>query len=171
MNTKEMMRLMHGQINDEKRGLFFSLGSGGRYTEKQKRFAFELINEHGMRATARILRIPRRTLQRWCRKYGIYVSRCPSWVRDWAERRREKTQVLEKQRIWIERSMSPLKKGEVLRNHKVLMDPVFRGHSKLPSRESFPAQLAIVSPLHIHYFASSLSTSAMSTSGSAVLSR
>jgi len=22
MNTKEMMRLMHGQINDEKRGLF-----------------------------------------------------------------------------------------------------------------------------------------------------
>ena len=88
--TKELMRLMHKYIYEEKRDLFLSLGDRGRYTEKQKRFAFELIAEHGMRATARILRIPRRTLQRWCRQYGIYVKRCPSWVREWAERRREK---------------------------------------------------------------------------------
>ena len=90
MSTKELMRLMHEQVNEEKRDLFYSLGSRGRYTDKQKRFAFELIDEHGMRATARILGIPRRTLQRWCRQGGIYVKRCPSWVRDWAERRREK---------------------------------------------------------------------------------
>lgn len=90
MNTKEMMRLMHEEVYEGKRALFFSLGDRQGYTEEQKRFAFELIAEHGMRATARILRIPRRTLQRWCRQYGIYVKRCPSWVRDWAKRRREK---------------------------------------------------------------------------------
>ena len=90
MNTKEMMRLMHEQVYEEKRDLFFSLGGRGRYTEEQRRFAFELIGEHGMRATARILRIPRRTLQRWRTQHGIYVKRCPSWVREWARRRRKK---------------------------------------------------------------------------------
>lgn len=87
---KELMRLMHHELCEEKRDVFFSLGGRGRYTEKQKRFAFELIAEHGMRATARILRIPRRTLQRWCRQYGVYVKRCPSWVREWAKRQRER---------------------------------------------------------------------------------
>jgi len=88
--TKEMMRLMHKQIYEEKRDSFLSLGDQGRYSEAQKRFAFELIGEYGMRATARILEIPRRTLQRWCRQNGIYVKRCPSWVREWARRRRKK---------------------------------------------------------------------------------
>ncbi len=87
---KELMRLMYQQIYEEKRDLFLSLGKGRKYTEKQKIYAFELINEHGMRATARILNVPRRTLQRWCGQYGIYVKRCPSWVIDWAERRRKK---------------------------------------------------------------------------------
>ena len=90
MNMKEMMRLMHKELYEEKRGLFFSLGGRGHYSEAQKRFAFELIGEHGMRATAKILGIPRRTLQRWCRQYGVYVKRCPSWVREWAKRRRKK---------------------------------------------------------------------------------
>ncbi len=88
--TKELMRLMHEEIYEEKRDCFLSLGGRGRYSEAQKRFAFELVAEHGMRATARILRIPRRTLQRWCRQHGVYVKRCPSWVREWAKRRREK---------------------------------------------------------------------------------
>ena len=88
--TKEMARLMHDQIYEEKRDSFLSLGDGGRYTEQQKRYAFELIEEHGMRATAKILEIPRRTLQRWCRQYGIYVKRCPSWVFEWARRRQKK---------------------------------------------------------------------------------
>ncbi|MHC4681806.1 MAG: hypothetical protein ACYTEK_24330 [Planctomycetota bacterium] len=90
MSTKELIRLMQKEIYEEKRDLFCSLGGGGRYTEKQKPFAFELIAEHGMRATARILEIPRRTLQRWCRQYGICVRRCPLWLRGWAERRRKK---------------------------------------------------------------------------------
>jgi hypothetical protein len=90
MGTRELIRLIQKEIYEEKRALFCSLGRGGRYTQKQKRFAFELIDEHGMRATARILRLPRRTLQRWCSQYGIYVRRCPSWVREWARRRRKK---------------------------------------------------------------------------------
>ena len=88
--SKEMMRQMHEQIYEEKRDLFLSLGDKGRYTEQQKRYAFELIGEYGIRATARILEIPRRTLQRWCRQYGIRVRRCPSWVFEWARRRRKK---------------------------------------------------------------------------------
>jgi len=90
MSTKELIRLAQKEFDEEKRDCFLSLGGRGRYTEEQKRFAFELISEHGMRATARILKIPRRTLQRWCRQYGIYVRRCPSWVREWARRRQKK---------------------------------------------------------------------------------
>ena len=88
--TKELMRLMHKQIYKEKGDLFLSLGNRGHYSEQQKRFAFELIGEYGMRATSRILEIPRRTLQRWCRQYGIHVRRCPSWVFEWARLRRKK---------------------------------------------------------------------------------
>ena len=90
MGTKELIRQMIEEMYEDKRCYFSSLGKDGQYTEAQKRYAFELINEHGMRATARILKIPRRTLQRWCRHYGIYVRCCPSWVREWAMRRRKK---------------------------------------------------------------------------------
>jgi len=90
MRNKELMRLMNEEIYEEKRDCFQSLGEGGHYTRAQKYYAFELIDEHGVRATARILQIPRRTLQRWCRQYGIYVRRCPSWVFEWAKRRRKK---------------------------------------------------------------------------------
>jgi DNA invertase Pin-like site-specific DNA recombinase len=90
MINKDLMRLMHKEIYEEKRECFESLGNGGLYTKAQKHYAFELIKEYGVRATARILKIPRRTLQRWCRKYGVWVRRCPSWVYEWAERRQKK---------------------------------------------------------------------------------
>ena len=77
------------ELNEEKRIEFQALGTGGRYTRQQKQYAFKMIYESGMRATARVLNIPRRTLQRWCRDERIYVRRCPSWVYDWAERRRK----------------------------------------------------------------------------------
>jgi hypothetical protein len=68
---------------------FLSLGKGKRpYTMRQKEFALSLIDENGVRATSRILKIPRRTVQRWCRQCGKEVKRCPDWVRDWALRRR-----------------------------------------------------------------------------------
>ncbi len=89
-STKQLIKMMIKEGNEDKRYYFKSLGKGGQYTESQKQYAFELIHESGMRATAKILDMPRRTLQRWCRKYGIYVRRCPGWVYDWAERRRKK---------------------------------------------------------------------------------
>ncbi len=88
--SKELMRLMYKEIYEEKRYSFMSLGKGGQYTESQKRYAFELINEYGIRATAKILKIPRRTLQRWCRKNYVWVKRCPNWVYGWANKRRKR---------------------------------------------------------------------------------
>ena len=87
---REIMLEFMEEINDEKRGWFEAIGEGGRYTEQQKRYAFGLIREYGVRATAKILHLPRRTLQRWCRQYKIYVKRCPDWVYGWAERRRKR---------------------------------------------------------------------------------
>jgi hypothetical protein len=77
--------------NEEKREEFFFLGNGKRnYTRKQREYALSLIETYGVRTTARVLQIPRRTIQRWCRKYGLHVKRCPYWVYDWAERRRKR---------------------------------------------------------------------------------
>jgi transcriptional regulator with PAS, ATPase and Fis domain len=92
IGNKQLVRMMIQEMNEDKRYTFTSLGEGSQYTESQKRYALEQISESGVRATARILQIPRRTLQRWCREYGVYVRRCPSWVYDWAERRHKKQQ-------------------------------------------------------------------------------
>ena len=89
-SNKAMFRLMAEQFNEEKRDEFESLGSGGHYTDNQRSYAFELIGQSGIRATTKILNVPRRTLQRWCKRYGVFVRRCPSWVYEWAERRRKK---------------------------------------------------------------------------------
>ncbi len=88
--NKLMFKSLAEEFNEEKRELFRAFGDSGRYTQRQKDYAFELIKEYGIRATARILRIPRRTLQRWCREHYVRVKRCPSWVYDWAERRRKR---------------------------------------------------------------------------------
>jgi hypothetical protein len=89
-SNKAMFRLMAEQFNEEQRDEFESLGSGGHYTDNQRSYAFELIDQNGIRATAKILKVPRRTLQRWCRKYHIHVKMCPEWVYGWAERRRKR---------------------------------------------------------------------------------
>jgi hypothetical protein len=88
--TRRLILMMQQQFYEEKRYDFLALGKGGQYTEAQKHYAFELIGEYGIRATARILQIPRRTLQRWCRENGVFVKRCPYWVYRWAERRRKR---------------------------------------------------------------------------------
>jgi len=75
---------------EDKQSEFLSLGNGGQYSQRQKEYAFELIAEYGIRATARILKMPRKTLQRWCRRQGKYIKRCPDWVYGWAERRRKR---------------------------------------------------------------------------------
>ena len=88
--TRRLMIMMQQQFYEDKRYHFRALGEGGQYTESQKHYAFELIDEYGIRATARILKIPRRTMQRWCREYHKLVKRCPAWVYDWAAKRRRK---------------------------------------------------------------------------------
>jgi len=88
--TRRLMIAMQQEFYEDRRYEFCALGNGAQYAESQKRYAFELTDEYGIRATARILQIPRRTLQRWCRKSGVYVKRCPYWVYGWAERRRKK---------------------------------------------------------------------------------
>ena len=89
MSKTEIKQLIQ-LVNEEMRFDFRSMGTGGHYTQKQKSFALGKTGEYGVRAIARILQMPRRTLQRWCREYGVYVKRCPDWVYDWAERRRKK---------------------------------------------------------------------------------
>jgi hypothetical protein len=77
-------------VSIEKRRKFLSFGNGKRYNNTQKHYAFAAIGNSGVRATARILNIPRRTLQRWCRKYDVGVKRCPEWVYGWSERRKKR---------------------------------------------------------------------------------
>ena len=95
--TRRLMIMMQQIYYEEKRYDFLDLGNKGQYTESQKRYAFELISEYGIRATARILQIPRRTLQRWCREHNVFVKRCPYWVYEWAERRRKRKE------FWVRR--------------------------------------------------------------------
>jgi hypothetical protein len=75
---------------DEMRWEFEAMGTSGPYCQRQKVYAFKLIDEYGIRATARILEIPRRTLQRWCRSQSKRVRRCPAWVYSWAAKRRKR---------------------------------------------------------------------------------
>ena len=85
-----MYRVQAEMANEKMQDVFESLGQGSHYTSEQKAYAFQLIEQNGIRATAKILRIPRRTLQRWCRESHVFVKRCPYWVYDWAERRRKR---------------------------------------------------------------------------------
>jgi hypothetical protein len=77
-------------IHDGMREEFEGMGTGDRYCQQQKDYALTLIDNYGVRATARILEIPRRTLQRWCREQCRYVRRCPEWVYSWAAKRRKR---------------------------------------------------------------------------------
>lgn len=88
--TKALILAMIQEGIEDKRAEFHYRGNGGQYTRRQKDYAFELIAESGIRATARILNIPRRTLQRWCKNQRVYVRRCPGWVYGWAERRKKR---------------------------------------------------------------------------------
>jgi len=95
--TKAQMRMLNELYNEELRFQFRSLGDGRRdYTRGQREYVFGLVDIHGVRGTCRILHLPRRTIQRWCRQYGKQVRRCPPWVHSWAGgKKEEKAGVLE----------------------------------------------------------------------------
>ena len=90
MSTREIIIQAQQAAYDEMRWEFEAMRASGPYSQRQKDYGFRLIDEYGVRATARILRIPRRTLQRWCRQQGKCVQRCPEWVYDWAAKRRKR---------------------------------------------------------------------------------
>jgi len=90
MSRRELIIRWQQEAYDEMRDEFEAMGKGGRYCRRQKNYAFKLIDEYGIRATARILDLPRRTLQRWCRASCKYVRRCPGWVYSWAAKRRKR---------------------------------------------------------------------------------
>lgn len=61
-----------------------------RYTQEQKGWAINKAGEIGVRATARILYLQRKTIQRWLRESGTTVRRCPGWVYEWADQRNKR---------------------------------------------------------------------------------
>ena len=92
-NKRNLIRQLIKQQNEEMQSEFEALGNEEktfRYTEDQKDFAINLAQEKGVRATARILDLQRKTIQRWLRAKGIWVKRCPDWVFEWAYWRRKK---------------------------------------------------------------------------------
>ncbi len=83
--------MLFEMFNEEERYELRCLGDGGRnYNNQQIAFVLRKVSELGIRATARALRMHRRTIQRWCRKFNFPVKRCPEWVYEWAYRRRIK---------------------------------------------------------------------------------
>ena len=60
---------------------------GRKYTQAQQGFALNKVFEYGVRATARILGIPRSTLQNWIRKYDVNIPRYPPWMDLWRQKK------------------------------------------------------------------------------------
>jgi len=93
LSTKELIRLWIETENRRQLFHFRSLNpNGGHYTKEQKEYAIEKAKTIGVRATSRLLHVPRRTIQRWLRTEGITVKRCPDWVYDWAYWRKKRQQ-------------------------------------------------------------------------------
>jgi len=94
LETRLLILMFIEEDNREKRAQFDAMGIGrGQYTSDQKAYAIEKAKSIGVRATSRLLHLPRRTIQRWLREKGVTVKRCPDWVYDWAYwrgKRREK---------------------------------------------------------------------------------
>ena len=102
-DTKNAIRAFIETLNEEKRYDFEFLGNDKkkhRYTQEQKDYAIRLAQENGVRATAKVLRLHRRTIQRWLRAKGIWVKRCPDWVYDWAYWRKKRKEKWERIRAY-----------------------------------------------------------------------
>lgn len=106
MSKLEIRELIRASIVEEelnKREKFRALGSGKkRYNEEQKEYAINKAQEIGVRATARLLQLPRKTIQRWLRAKGTRVKRCPDWVYDWAYWRRKRREKWERIKYYIQ---------------------------------------------------------------------
>jgi len=93
LSTKELIRLWIEAENRNQLCYFRSLNpKGGYYSQEQKEYAIEKAEAMGVRATSRLLHVPRRTIQRWLMAKGITAKRCPNWVYDWAYWRKKRQQ-------------------------------------------------------------------------------
>ncbi|MFO7928847.1 MAG: hypothetical protein R6U35_04195 [Candidatus Humimicrobiaceae bacterium] len=101
MKTSELIKAVIKAEAESQRIEFYSLGSGGQYSSKQKTYAREKAQEIGVRATARLLKLPRGTIQRWLKGKGITVKRYPDWVYEWAYRRRKNREKWERIKYYI----------------------------------------------------------------------
>jgi len=91
LSSKSLIRLWIETENRKQLFYFNNLNpDGGHYSTKQREYAIEKAKSIGVRATSRLLQVPRRTIQRWLRSEGITVKRCPDWVYDWAYWRRKR---------------------------------------------------------------------------------
>ena len=66
LETRALIRMWIEQENREQIFYFRALGSekGGHYTDKQKDYAIDKAISIGVRATSRLLHVPRRTIQK-----------------------------------------------------------------------------------------------------------
>jgi hypothetical protein len=97
--SNHQIKMLIEQFNEEKRSCFAALGRGRkglRFHADQRGYAVQLAQEIGVRATARILGLQRKTIQRWLRAKGIWVKACPDWVYDWAYWRRKRREKWER---------------------------------------------------------------------------
>ena len=104
LSTKALIRSWIEVENHKQLSYFQSLNpKGGHYTQEQKEYVVEKAKSIGVRATSRLLHLPRKSIQRWLRKRGVIVQRCPDWVYDWAywkRKRREKWERIMSYRKW-----------------------------------------------------------------------
>ncbi len=97
LSTRALIKLWIELENDKQANYFNGLNpNGGHYSVEQKEYAIEKTKAIGVRATSRLLLVPRRTIQRWLRAEGITVKRCPDWVYDWAYWRRKRREKWER---------------------------------------------------------------------------
>ena len=102
-STRHLIRGFIQEINEEKRAEFRALGyirKKNRYSRRQKDYAINMAQESGVRCTARILGLQRKTIQRWLRSRGVWVKRCPDWVYQWAYWRRKRNKKWERRRAY-----------------------------------------------------------------------
>ena len=98
LETSELIRMWIEAENRKQFSYFSNLNpEGGHYASEQKEYAIKKAISIGVRATSRLLQVPRRTIQRWLREKGITVKRCPDWVYSWAYWRKRR---IEKRRFW-----------------------------------------------------------------------
>jgi len=97
LSTRALIRLWIETENLKQLHYFQSLNpKRGHYTQEQKEYAFEKAAIIGVRATSRLLHVPRRTIQRWVKEKGVTVKRCPDWIYEWAYWKRKQREKWER---------------------------------------------------------------------------